>query len=191
MVYILRCVNSGMNRKDYARFLHLKAYALLKKVLEFYNVCDFNIVKNSFGKPYLEKLPLFFNISHCNGLIVCGVHNSEIGIDVENVRSFSPNILRRIFTSQEQKFLNNSYNKNHTFFRFWTLKESYIKHIGMGLSFPMNNIEFDISDINHIISSDNDKKFAQMEFDEYIISVCIQKNSHFDMSYNIINIDDL
>lgn len=191
MIYILRCIDSGMNRKDYARFLHLKAHELLKKVLGFYNIYDFNIVKNSFSKPYLENLSLFFNISHCNGLIVCGIHNSEIGIDAENIRSFSPNILRRIFTAREQEFLNSSYDKNHTFFRLWTLKESYIKHIGMGLSFPMNNIEFDISDIDNIISSDNDKKFVQIEFDEYIISVCIRKNSDFDMSYNIINIDEL
>ena len=84
--------------------------------------------------------------------------------------------------------MKNQQDKNKAFFRIWTLKESYIKNIGKGLSFPMKNIEFDLSDIKNIKSSDDTKQFFQCMIDNYMISVCSEKNSGFEFKYKIIDI---
>ncbi|MCH5186031.1 MAG: 4'-phosphopantetheinyl transferase superfamily protein [Oscillospiraceae bacterium] len=167
--------------------LHKKSYALLKKALGYYGIHDpdieNNIEKNHYGKPYLKNIPLFFNISHCRGLAACAVHTSEIGIDAENIREYKPGILKRVLTPGELAYFNECENKDEIFFRLWTLKESYIKNIGMGLAFPLGNIEFDISDIRNIKSSDGGKKFGQISVGEYIVSVCVDTDSEFDAEY--------
>ncbi len=193
MIYLLHIPDTGISRREYSKTLHSQSHALLKYALARHGIHGFDpdtdIEKNSFGKPYLKNNPLFFNISHCHGLAVCGIHNDEIGIDAENIRSFSPKIPGRIFTPSEMEFLNNSSCKNEAFFRLWTLKESYIKNIGIGLSFPLKNIEFDISD--NITGSDKDKIFTQFSLKHFIISVCTGRSTDFDNSITIVNAEEL
>ncbi|RAL44967.1 hypothetical protein DM860_003726 [Cuscuta australis] len=106
--------------------------------------------KNIHGKPevewqhidHWESPPLHFNISHTNSLVACGVTaDSPIGIDVEEKqRTVTNNILnlaRRYFSQHEYEFLNSiidSQLRHQEFIKLWTLKEAYVKALGVGFS---------------------------------------------------------
>ena len=63
--------------------------------------------------------------------------------------------------------------KSELFFRLWTLKEAYVKAIGVGISYPMNTVEFSF-DSGRIITNIKDCRFRQYIVGnrEFIVSVC-------------------
>jgi len=103
------------------------------------------------GKPEIinAMLPLRFNISHSDDLIICAITlNDDIGCDVEminrNCRFLS--IAKDNFSKKEfSDLLNLPENQQCSrFFDYWTLKESYIKARGLGLSLPLKDFSFQI-----------------------------------------------
>lgn len=124
--------------------------------------------ENEYGRPYLvpdqNNLGLHFNISHTDGLIVVGVvKGREIGVDVEFIQRGGDlvNIADRYFSEQEVSDLHALPEREHTdrFFDYWTLKESYIKARGMGLSIPLGEFTFHLDgDIPIRISVDPRQK---------------------------------
>ncbi|MCP3944893.1 MAG: 4'-phosphopantetheinyl transferase superfamily protein [Desulfobacteraceae bacterium] len=113
---------------------------------------SFGFEENSYGKPRLKigvtKIPINFNLSHAGGLTACAVVlDYEIGIDVEDsARKIDMNIADRFFSKQESEYLGQTIEnqKKSMFFDFWTLKESYIKAKGKGLSIPLDKFSFTI-----------------------------------------------
>lgn len=100
---------------------------------------------NKFGKPSLIGEPkIEFNLSHSGSWILCGLSNSEIGIDIQKIGECKLNIAKKFYTINEYSNLLLLEKKDATkkFYEYWTLKESYIKAIGKGLSIPLNTVEF-------------------------------------------------
>ena len=107
---------------------------------------------NSYGKPEIandESLAgrLSFNITHTDGLIILGVApDQSLGVDVENVRKRPApiEVADRFFAPDEAEALNAlpKERQQQRFFEYWTLKESYIKARGMGLSIPLDKFSF-------------------------------------------------
>ncbi len=133
---------------------------------------------NRYGKPYLKNYEnIFFNISHCKELAACIVADSEVGIDAENIRPYSLRVAKRVFSDREMELFNNSEKKDETFFRIWTLKESFVKAIGIGISYPMKTCEFVVSEDNVKAYGCDGYSFSQFTLnDEFVCSVCIKKN---------------
>ncbi|MCY4043563.1 MAG: 4'-phosphopantetheinyl transferase superfamily protein [Cellvibrionales bacterium] len=108
--------------------------------------------KGEKGKPYLSNIhrPIFFNLSHTQDLIICGVTPfADIGVDVENLQRNDENIIEiadRYFSPTEVAALQKlpANQKKSRFFDYWTLKESFIKVVGLGLSFPLDKFSFSI-----------------------------------------------
>ena len=101
--------------------------------------------KGEHGKPYLKRFPqICFNISHSNGIAVCAISQSEVGIDVERIGTFRSAVARRVLTEKEIEFLETlaEHERGEMFYRFWTLKESYLKLDGSGLARDPREIEF-------------------------------------------------
>ena len=97
-----------------------------------------------FGKPSLnEESNIEFNISHSGNVIVLAfVLNDKIGVDVEHTkRTIEVNSIAKQFFSKEEVTalfsLEESYQKQ-AFYNCWTRKEAFIKALGSGLSFPLN-----------------------------------------------------
>jgi 4'-phosphopantetheinyl transferase len=87
------------------------------------------------GKPYLKNIKgIHFNISHSGRVAMCAVNNEPVGVDVEMVRPFSDNVIRRIMSAEEREALASVQDRDKLFFKIWTLKEAYLKFTGSGIS---------------------------------------------------------
>ena len=90
------------------------------------------------GKPYLQHLPVFFNLSHSGDLAVCAVSDREVGVDVQKIESGNhENLWKRYFTKAEQEMLLScagEEEKERLFYHFWVQKEAYGKLTGAGLA---------------------------------------------------------
>ncbi len=113
---------------------------------------DWRFKKGKKDKPEIinAPLPLRFNISHTDGLIICAVTlNDDIGCDVENVTRSNDvlAIADRYFSTREVSalFLLPKEQQRDRFFDYWTLKESYIKAWGLGLAIPLKDFSFTIN----------------------------------------------
>lgn len=102
-----------------------------------------------FGKPALaadlSKWNLHYNISHSHGLAACAIAAHDVGIDVERSDpTIDLSIARDYFAPEEIRILNSTApsQQHKVFFRFWTLKEAFIKATGEGLSRPLNSFSF-------------------------------------------------
>ncbi len=123
---------------------------------------DWRFSKGEKGKPEIinPEIPIRFNISHTKNLIICAITlEKDIGCDVENVnrRNDILAISDRFFSKSEvdSMFLLPKSEQRDRFFDLWTLKESYIKAWGQGLSIPLNEFSFHIGkNQNHLINTD-------------------------------------
>jgi len=97
--------------------------------------------KSENGKPFLENRKVHFNLSHSGNWVVMALSKSEVGIDVELIRPVNYRIAERFFSPAEVRLLNSrkENDKLDYFFDLWTLKESYLKLIGTGLTRSLNS----------------------------------------------------
>jgi len=101
---------------------------------------DISFSTNEFGKPFLKDFPGFhFNLSHSGRWVVCSVDKQPVGIDVEEIQTIDLDISKNYFSPDEHMDLMKMDDKMSYFFTLWTLKESYIKIVGKGLSLPLNS----------------------------------------------------
>lgn len=115
---------------------------------------DIVVSKNKFGKPYLKNYKNFnFNISHSGEFVVCCIDAKPVGIDIEEIKQIEyKDIAEKFFVNREYKIIR-ACNKNQQlakFYEFWTLKESYVKYCGEGLSIPLNSFLIDIRAADNI-----------------------------------------
>lgn len=107
---------------------------------------------NPYGKPYINQdlngHNLMFNISHSGLVVLLGFTlDRQIGLDVEyhseQLNDF--HFCKSFFSSREYHDLFSlpEDSRRKAFYNCWTRKEAFIKAIGEGLSFPLN--EFDVS----------------------------------------------
>lgn len=110
---------------------------LLRKGLEFeYGISELpEIYLGEFGKPFFKSYPeIFFNISHCEKGVVCGISNRPIGIDIESIKPFDKDLAEYISTNSEFIRILKSPDPAIAFTVLWTEKESYCKLTGKGLN---------------------------------------------------------
>lgn len=96
---------------------------------------------NDYGKPIVD-MPrnTQFNISHSKSWVVCAVDNGPVGIDLEHMHNTDMSIAKRFFHPDEYaEMIRLPDNlRRERFFDLWTLKESYVKALGRGLSCRLN-----------------------------------------------------
>ncbi|MGE0326350.1 MAG: 4'-phosphopantetheinyl transferase superfamily protein [Polyangiaceae bacterium] len=142
-------------KEDRVQFI--AAHACLRHVLSRYlperGPQTWDYVIGPYGRPELaepELRWLRFNLSHTGGLAACAVSRQlDCGVDVER-RDKRRNFLgmsRTAFSELEQAELRQipEERRQARFYEVWTLKEAYIKAIGMGLSQPLHQFSFALS----------------------------------------------
>lgn len=139
---------------------------------------EFIFDKNRYGKPYLRgQHRIFFNLSHSGRYVICGLGHEEIGIDIEEVKSMDLGIARKFFHANEYTYLvsREPEQRMDALFELWTLKESYIKFLGVGLQKPLDAFCFNIEGPSvELHSSDRIPAFIQSCTikGSYKLSVC-------------------
>lgn len=146
------------------------------------------LLKGEHGKPYLKEFPrIYFNISHTEGIAVCAVGSSPLGIDIEAERPYHENVLRRVLSEAERRRLEElpEAERSRRFFCIWTLKESYVKAKGCGLTIPLTGITFEFEEGGHIACSVPGTFFYQKLLEEgYILSLCTFKEEEISLVQN-------
>jgi 4'-phosphopantetheinyl transferase len=147
-----RCQNFRFERD---RRMFIATRALARTVLSRYAAvapAEWRFAIGEHGKPRIadpDVTPrIYFNLANTPGLVVCAVSIAHelVGVDVERIdrklevlelgeRYFSPSEFRALqaLPSPEQP---------RRFLAIWTLKESYIKARGVGLSQPLDQFSF-------------------------------------------------
>jgi len=116
------------------------------------------------NKPYIKQIKnskvsfkdISINISHHGEWVALIAHTKKtIGIDIMNmtedprsdVDSFF-DLMNDVFTKNEWKEINEpkeDKKRLERFYKFWSLKESYVKAIGKGLVLDLQTIEFSLN----------------------------------------------
>ncbi len=144
---------------------------------------DWNSIQfeyNDHDKPSLKNTNGHcFNISHSGDQVVVVFSNQEVGVDVEKTKGDRRKIAQRFFTKGEISDMRKAGIKDEQilyFYQLWTLKESYMKAIGRGISMSLSSFA---------LKNQNDKfKLAFSAYDEdwcfhspkwedgYYLSIC-------------------
>lgn len=157
-------VLTGDERERHAKFVfekdrrrYLVTRSLVRYVLSRYvpiRPADWRFKVTAFGRPFIINphpavSGLTFNISHSDQVALLGVtREGRLGIDIEDLRRNVPlDIAGSFFSSGEVRQLGSLpiASQPPRFLDFWTLKESYIKARGEGLSVPLDKFGFDLS----------------------------------------------
>lgn len=162
---------------------HETAHGLLKNCLAEYGIDlaeEGCLSFNEHGKPSLKgHEAVKFNLSHSKGICACIVSGCECGVDCESVREYRPKVAVRCFSPAEQRALDklDGGERDLMFFRLWTLKEAYVKALGIGISYPMNKAEFWFEG-EKLYTNISDFTFEQYIINggKYVLSVCKQAN---------------
>lgn len=154
---------------------------------------DINFTKNIYGKPALVgsiNHPLYFSLSYTSNWIFLAISTeTDIGIDAELIQPINIDTASEFCIDREMKVIKSNPNKSlENYYKLWTLKESFLKNIGMGLSYPVKNIEFTLS--KHKIKCYNKSKivgdcfFKIYKLKNILISLCV-KNQNFPKKLEI------
>jgi 4'-phosphopantetheinyl transferase len=140
----------GPDRRDFTI-----AHDLLRRALSKHGdvrPSDWRFDVNNYGKPSIESLDpqtraLSFSLSHTRGSAACAItSNALLGIDVERIdrSQLAQEIADRFFSKEEATWLSRYSGdlRNIRFTELWTLKEAFIKAIGVGLAVSPSVISF-------------------------------------------------
>ena len=136
---------------DKDKRLSLGAGVLLCRALSAagFDGSELNISYGEHGKPYFPEISdkFQFSLSHSGNMAMCAFSYSDdgkavpVGCDIELVRKTDIKIAKRFFAPEEYERIISLSDENERadlFFRYWTLKESFIKLTGKGLSTPLD-----------------------------------------------------
>jgi len=130
--------------------------ALVRTTLSRYETVSpetWRFASNAHGRPELAgpdaNTGLKFNVSHTRGLIACIVaRHHDVGVDVEwtGREGRLLELSDRYFSADEAKRLRDLPQdaQRDRFFQYWTLKESFIKAVGVGVAFGLSRFSFDL-----------------------------------------------
>ena len=167
---------------------------LLIKSLKDIGIEDpiFKLDKNN--KPYISNYPnIYFNLSHSENMIACGISDSQIGVDIEyNDPNIDLNLAKHYFFNKEYNSIINSKNPTDEFFKYWVLKESYMKYTGLGFKLALNSFEIDIDNNSNQIILKKENKPLNLEFNlfniednTYKLAICSKDNVKKAVKVNI------
>lgn len=154
----------------------LLQYSLFQTFGRFIKI---DTVYNEFGKPFMNHMNGFsYNLSHSGKWVVIAFGRTEIGIDIEEIQRGQENIADKFFTEGEKKFICavNKEEQAKRFTQIWTLKESYIKFLGTGLSTSLNS--FSVNAIDGVVANQYGEiqkgiRLKSYRFNtDYYLSIC-------------------
>lgn len=130
--------------------VRIASRAWLKKLLASYldiTPDSIHITYGLNGKPMLKDNPdIQFSVCHTDNVFALAfVRNSQVGIDLENLnRPVNTTVLSELlFSERERDVFQHTDERFHPeqLINSWTRKEAFTKALGLGLSFPLQQLE--------------------------------------------------
>lgn len=167
--------------------LRLMGSGLMINFIKTKYFVDSDVATDKHGKPYFVNSDLKFNLSHSGRYVVAAVSDYEIGIDIQKKKADKHRIAEKNFLQGECAYINagaNDEERHQRFCEVWTLKEAYLKNIGMGLRKPLNSFEIVFRPEGPVIKNQTEFKCTQFKMnDKYIVSICKDINDEgFELS---------
>jgi 4'-phosphopantetheinyl transferase len=176
-------IKSFIHKEDSLRTL-TGEWIIRNIIKEKLNISEEDIIleTDEYGKPYLKNHKNFhFNISHSGDRVVCATAEKPVGIDIELISPVDLSLAENFFSGEELSdlFSKEENKKLPYFYELWTLKESFIKAAGKGLSITLQS--FTVKKRKDTIELKNEMKekyyFRQYNIDRnYKMSVCSEDN---------------
>lgn len=131
-------------RTDRMRFaaskrLSLGAGLLLMRAMSDEGLDPFksDTAEGKHGKPYLTAYPeMRFSLAHSGSIAMCVTADVNTGCDIERIADARPEVAERFFDESETRDISGTEDplRAARFYWYWTLKESYVKCLGTGMS---------------------------------------------------------
>lgn len=142
--------------------IRINLYYYLQKKLQEKNI-SLSFTLNSFGKIYLNDSLTYISLTHSKGYYAFAISNEEIGLDMEKIRN---NINERIINRISKEKI-----KKDEIIKIWTIKESYLKYLGIGITLDLKNIVCD--EENASLNSLMVAKYQNFNIEEmYELTIC-------------------
>lgn len=147
----------GRFRFDKHKHTYLVSHALVRSALSLMTQVEpakLTFKTNAYGKPFIatpiQHETLHFNLSHTDGLAAVAISKqTALGIDVENKdrQVLTQSLAEQFFAPEECHAVAQAseHERSTKMLEFWTLKESYIKAVGMGLSIALDSFAFELA----------------------------------------------
>lgn len=103
------------------------------------------------GRPEVDaaNCPISFNVAHSGGVVVCALSwQGPVGVDVEDRgrASLDRGLVARCCDDEESADVDAHGDAwGDRFLQYWTLKESYLKAVGLGISAHLPDVRFRLS----------------------------------------------
>lgn len=146
------------------------------------------------GKPALKYYPdIHFSLSHSGGYAICSIGDKPVGNDIELVKHGRMKVADRFFAREELDWMyavQDEEEITRRMFRIWTMKESFLKVTGRGMSLSLKDFVVCMDEENHRIRVKHkvDAKYYHMkeyqDIEDYRVSVCCQESK--EIAYSMI-----
>ena len=155
----------------------LGAGIIIEQILKENGLSEDHLKYSENGKPVADNL--FFNVSHAGDYVVGVSSDCDVGCDIEKIIDTPFEIAEHYFNQSEIEYIKSESDKNKAFFTLWTLKESYMKMTGMGMSLPLDSFEIIKTEKEFVLGRSQEKHgfFKTIEFDDHIFSICSEKEN--------------
>lgn len=159
----------------------LGAGIIIEQILKENGLSEDHLKYSENGKPVADNL--FFNVSHAGDYVVGVSSDCDVGCDIEKIMDAPIEIAEHYFNQSEIEYIKSESDKNKAFFTLWTLKESYMKMTGMGMSLPLDSFEIIKTEKEFVLGRSQEKHgfFKTIEFDDHIFSICSEKENIEDL----------
>jgi 4'-phosphopantetheinyl transferase len=156
-------------RQEIDRRLSVAAFRLLKRALwlEYAIPKVPEIIYDHDGKPQFKTSGVKFSLSHCRAAVACAVSDSPVGVDIETMDHYSPELAARVMSQTEVNRINHSPDPALTFTRLWTMKESLFKLTG----------DDNGGDIAGMLKNADQYDFTTIVHPTFLVTACQRKDN--------------
>lgn len=149
------------------------------------------------GKPTLKYQPeICFSLSHSGDFAICTIGDKPMGNDIEHMKDGRLQVADRFFAGEELAWLYEARQggeQTERMFRLWTMKESFVKAIGRGMSLSLQDfvVHMDGESGRPRVRHSVDAKYYYMreyrEIEGYCTAVCVQESA--DIAYSMMPVE--
>lgn len=168
----------------------LETYGLRERGIEY----EFG----EYGKPALKYHPnIHFSLSHSGDYAICSIGDKPMGNDIELIKPGRLKVANRFFAKEELKWMyavRDEEEVTRRMFRIWTMKESFLKATGKGISLPLEDFTVVMDEEQNRIRvkhTFNAKYYHMKEYYDipgYRVAVCCEESR--DVAYSMMPVTE-